>query len=181
MAQAATETPTQPPCWPNDPDWLDGATEIFLSAKNLKAYWDADILDDDDNPHDTIIEANEDFQVHFRVELKGRLWKCICGHWCFDLGFTAIGKGEDFNLSDVLPDPLKEKLRLCDWQGCQTRCIDILLTVPAGTIPTGYCGTLYEVGAKFELRCCGDCDCDDKEHGHLAVAGHESQGEYMFV
>ena len=86
MAQAATATPTQTPCWPDDPDWLDGATEIFLSAKNLKACWDADILDDDDKFHDTIIEANEAFQVRFRVELKGRLWKCVCGHWCFDLG-----------------------------------------------------------------------------------------------
>jgi len=44
--------------------------------------------------------------------------------------------------------------------------------------PGGRCGTLYEVGAKFELRCCGNCD--DECGGHLALAGHEPQGEYMF-
>jgi hypothetical protein len=183
MTETATEKPTKAPCWPDDPDWLDGATEIFLpSDKYLKACWDADILDiDDKNVEDTIIESKEDFKVRFRVQLEGRLWKCICGHWCFDVGFTAIGDGPDFDLSDVLPDALKPELRICDWQGCQTRCIEVCLTVPGGTIPSDYCGTLYQVGAKFELRCCGECDCKDKEHGHLAVAGHEPQGEYMFV
>ena len=190
MAEAATETTAKAPCkpngsapdcWPNDQDWLDGQTEIFLSVRHLKAYWDADILDDDKNRHDKIIEHDEAFQVRFRVELKGRLWKCICGHWCFDLGFTAIGDGPKFNLSDVLPDELKQQLRLCDWQGCQTRCIDICVTVPACTIPAEYCGTIYEVGAKFELHCCGDCDCGDKSHGHIALAGFERQGEYLFV
>jgi len=172
--------PKESKCWPNDKDYLDGTTELFLpSERYLQAYWDTDILDDDKNPLDTIIESKEAFQVRFRVELRGRLWKCICGHWCFDLGFTAVGDGPDFNLSDVLPDNLKEKLRLCDWEGCQTQCIDITITVPAGTIPADYCGTLYDIGAKFELRCCGPCD--DRAQGHLAVAGHESQGEYMFV
>jgi hypothetical protein len=37
------------------PDWLDGSTEIELSTKHLKAYWDADILDvDDRNEYDTM-------------------------------------------------------------------------------------------------------------------------------
>jgi len=175
--------PPKSDCWPDDIVNVAGATEIFLpSEKYLKAYWDADIIDDDKNPQDTIIESNEAFTVRFRVELKGRLWKCICGHWCFDLGFTAIGDGKDFNLSDVLPAALKPDLRLCDWEGCDTTCIDLTITVPAGTIPADCCGTLYQVGAKFELRCCGDCDDDDKQkQGHLAVAGHEPQGEYMFV
>jgi hypothetical protein len=182
MTEAAVEARTKPPCWPKDPDYLDGFTEIFLpSERYLKAYWDCDIIDDDENPQDTIIESKETFKVRFRVELKGRLWKCICGHWCFDLCFTSIGDGSDFNLSDVLPSNLKEKLRLCDWEGCKTRCIEICIDVPPGTIPADYCGTLYQVGAKFELRCCGDCDCEKPEHGHLAVAGHEAEGEYMFV
>ena len=183
MTEATAEAPTKAPCWEKDPDWLDGPTEIELpSEKYLKAYWDADILDiDDKNPHDTIIETKDTFKVRFRVQLEGRLWKCICGHWCFDLGFTSVGDGPRFNLSDVLPEPEKSKLRWCDWEGCKTRCIERCVTVPPGTIPAEYCGTLYTVGAKFELRCCGDCDCKDKEHGHLAVAGHEPQGEYMFV
>jgi hypothetical protein len=41
---------------------------------------DADILDiDDKDPHDTIIESKESFKIRFRVQLQGRLWKCICG------------------------------------------------------------------------------------------------------
>jgi len=180
MAEDATTTPTKPPCWPGDPDYLDGFTEIFLpSEKYLKAYWDCDIIDDDKNPQDTIIESNEAFQVRFRVELKGKLWKCIHGHWCFDLGFTAIGDGPDFDLSDVVPEDVKKQLKWCDWEGCETTCIDRTVTVPANTIPAGYCGTLYQVGAKFELHCCGECECGDRST--LAVAGHESQGEYMFV
>jgi hypothetical protein len=183
MTEDAAAAPTKAPCWPNDKDWLDGPTEIFLPSdypKYLKACWDADILDDDKNKHDTIIESNEAFKIRFRVELKGRIWKCVCGHWCFDVGFTSIGDGPKFNLSDVLPDA--SVLKICDWEGCETLCIEKWVTVPPGTIPAEYCGTLYQVGAKFELRCCGDCDSDDKQQrGHLAVAGHESQGEYMFV
>jgi hypothetical protein len=216
MPENATKTPpTKAPCWPDDPDWLDGPTEIFLpSSKYLKACWDADVLDiDDKNVQDTIIERKEEFKVRFRVQLEGRLWKCVTGHWCFDLGFTAIGDGKHFNLSDVLPADKKPELRICDWTGCQTRCVEVCITVPACTIPVECCGTLYDVGAKFELRCCGDCDCYDDCHdddcngengnggngdngngngnngdngegrssGHLAVAGHEHQGEYMFV
>jgi hypothetical protein len=175
---AAKVPPTEAPCWPGSPDWLDGATEILLpSERYLKAHWDADIYDvDDQNVRDTIIERKDTFKIRFRVQLKGRLWVCICGHWCFDVCFTAIGDGEDFNLSDVLPDP--SVLRVPNWEGCQTRCIDLCVTVPPETIPVGRCGTLYQVGAKFELRCCGDCD---DENSHLAVAGHEAQGEYMFV
>ncbi len=77
------------------PDWLDGATEIELSTRHLMAKWDADILDvDDKNKHDTIIERKDEFLVRFRVYLKGRLWKCIEGCWCFDVGFSPIGDGQ---------------------------------------------------------------------------------------
>jgi hypothetical protein len=178
MTESSTERPTKAPCWPGDPDWLDGPTEIELpSSRYLRAYWDCDILDTDDkNPHDTIIDHGDVFKVRFRVQLEGRLWWCICGHWCFDVGFDSIGPGQDFNLSGVLPNP--SELRLNNWEGCKTRCIYVCVTVPPNTIPAGYCGSLYEVGAKFELRCCGDCDAPDS---HLAVAGHEDLGQYMFV
>lgn len=174
----STETVSQAPPAPEKLDWLDGSTEILLPPERyLKAYWDADLLDiDDEDVHDTIIERKDAFKVRFRVYLKGRLWRCICGHWCFDVCFTAIGDGEDFNLSDVLPDP--KKLQIPDWEGCKRLYLDFCVDVPPGTIPVGRCGTLYQVGAKFELRCCGGCD---DEHSHLAVAGHEPQGEYMFV
>jgi hypothetical protein len=103
----STETATaEAPSWLNDRDWLDGKTEIELSSRHLRAYWDADIIDvDDKNKHDTIIGRDDPFEVRFRVQLKGRLWRCICANWCFDVGFTAIGRGADFNVSDILPDP----------------------------------------------------------------------------
>jgi len=159
------------------PDWLDGSTEIELSARHLRAYWDADIIDvDDKNKHDTIIERKDAFEVRFRVYLRGRLWKCICGNWCFDVGFASIGDGRDFNLSDVLPD--RSVLQIKDWKGCDGLYLDVRVNVPPNTIPVEHCGSLYQVGAKFELRCCGGCE---DEYSHLAVAGHEPQGEYMFV
>jgi hypothetical protein len=48
-AHMATETGTaEAPNWLNDRDWLDGKTEIELSSRHLRAFWDADILDVDD-------------------------------------------------------------------------------------------------------------------------------------
>ncbi len=42
----AMAAPTKPPCWPDDPDYLDGYTKIDLpSEKLLRLYWDVDILD----------------------------------------------------------------------------------------------------------------------------------------
>ena len=118
------------------PDWLDGSTEIELSARHLRAYWDADILDvDDRNKYDTIIARKDPFLVRFRVYLRGRLWKCICGHFCFDVGFTAIGDGPDFNLSDVLPD--RSDLQIRDWKGCDGLYIEKYVWVPPETIPVG--------------------------------------------
>lgn len=183
MTQAPAEAqpkppPTSAPCWPDDPDYLDGSTEIELpSSRLLRARWDCDILDTDDkNPHDTIIERSDSFEVRFRVQLEGRLWKCICGCWCFDVCFDSIGPGEDFCLSGVLANP--SELRRTGWEGCQTRCVYVCVVVPPNTIPVGACGSLYEVGGKFELRCCGECDDPDSQ---LGIAGHESLGQYMFV
>ena len=51
-------------------------------------------------------------------------------------------------------------------------------TCRRGPIPVDHCGTLYQVGAKFELRCCGYCEDKDS---HLAVAGHEAPGRVQFV
>ena len=153
------------PCWPYDRDWLDGRTEIFLTTRHLKAYWDADIIDDDKNKHDNIIERNEAFLVRFRVELKGRLWYCLCGHWCFNLGFTAIGKGEDFNLSDVLPNP--KQLYIQNWKGCDKTCIQLQYRVPAGTIEE----SVYELTSTFRLYCCAK---------PAAIVGFEPKEEYQW-
>jgi hypothetical protein len=164
-------------CWPDEDDWHRAHTRIELpSERYLKAFWHAEILDvDSPNPHDRIIERRDPFLVRFRVELEGRLWKCIAGNWCFNVGFTAIGAGEDFNLSQLLPPG---EFQLKDWTGCDTLCVGKCVTVPADTIPVGYCGTVYEVAAWFELRCCGYCD-DPKSH--LAASGFERLGDYQFV
>jgi hypothetical protein len=166
------------PCWADDEDWHRAPTKIELpSERFLKAFWHAEILDvDSTNPHDRIIERDDPFVVRLRVELEGRLWRCICANWCFNVGFTAIGDGKNFNLSDLLPDP--QVLQLRDWKGCDRLCIEKIVTVPPDTIPGEACGTVYEVAAWWELRCCGYCE--DK-NSHLAASGFERLGEYQFV
>jgi hypothetical protein len=86
-------------------------------------FWDTDILDlDDRNKRDTIIGDEELFKVRFRVELQGRLWKCITGDWLFDVGFTKIGREKSFYLSDLLPGDANFQYR--GWRGCDTLCIE---------------------------------------------------------
>jgi hypothetical protein len=162
--------PTKAPCWADDKDYLDGRTKIdFPSEKLLRAYWDTDILDPEDEPSHRIIDAGEAFKVRIRLELVGDLWTCVCGDWCFDLRFTPIGKGTGFDLSDLLGD---DSFSVKDWKGCQTRCIELLITVPPDTIPVEKCsGTLYECGAVFQLFCCGE---------RAGVVGSEPLEEYQF-
>ena len=109
--------------WHEDDDWHKGRTRVELpSEHHLRAYWHAEILDyEAKNPHTKIIERREDLLVRFRVELKGRLWKCIDGQWCFNLGFTPFGDGRRFNLSDLIKP---EELEYKDWDGCKTECIE---------------------------------------------------------
>jgi hypothetical protein len=165
-------------CWPGEDDWHRAHTRIELPPERyLKAFWHAEILDvDSRNPHDRIIERRDPFVVRLRAELEGWLWRCVCGHWCFNVGFTAIGAGSNFNLSEYLPYP--GELQVPDWKGCDTLCVERCVTVPRGVIPVGYCGTVYEVAGWFELRCCGGCG---DPNSHLAASGFERLGEYQFV
>ncbi len=160
-------------CWPDDPDYLDGKTEIELPAERYtKVFWDADIIDlDDKNKHDKIIGTEEVFQVRFRVELRGKLWRCMTGDWLFDVGFKPIGPGHGFYLSALLPG--NPDFGYPNWRGCDedALCIERLVTVPAGTITIEGDTEVYEVAAKVELRCCD---------GHIAVAGFEALEEYEF-
>ena len=156
-------------CWPDDPDYLDGATKIDLpSEKLLRAYWDVDIVDPEEEPSHNIIDAGDSFTVRFRLELQGDLWTCISGDWCFDLVFTPIGKGTGFDLSDLLG---RDRLCRRGWRGCDGTCIYLAVEVPANTIPVDYLGTLYEVGGKFQLSCCGKA---------APVVGYEALEEYQF-
>jgi hypothetical protein len=172
-ASAAEATPApspkRQPCWPDDPDYLDGYTEIDLpSERLLQAKWDVDIIDPEGGEPHRIIEADDPFKVRFRVALLGELWYCICGDWWFDLGFTPIGAGTGFDLSDLVG---REKFYYRDWRGCRTRCIELVIEVPANTIPTEYCGTVYECAGKFQLYCCGR---------PAAVVGFEALEEFQF-
>jgi hypothetical protein len=166
-----------PCCWPDDDDYHKGHTRVELPPeRHLEAYWHAEILDEQaENPLTRIIERREEFVVRMRIELCGRLWKCICGNWCFNVGFTPFGQGERFNLSEHV-DPAEFEYN--DWKGCYTLCIDKCIRVPACAIPAARCGTVYDVAAWFELRCCGDCRDDNS---HLAVSGFEKLGVYQFV
>jgi hypothetical protein len=163
-------TPTTSRCFPDDKDMLDGKTEIELPpARYTKVFWDVDILDlDDQNKDDKIIGAGETFQVRFRVELRGRLWRCITGDWKFDVGFTTIGKEPGFYLSDLLGS---SSFEVPGWRGCDTLCIERVVTVPGGTIQIDRDVQVFELAGTVELRCCD---------GHVAVAGYEALEEYEF-
>ena len=161
-------TITKPPCFLGDSDYLDGRSELNVPKGALKAYWDADILDADGVRPERIIGTDDEFKVRFRVELCGDLWGCICGTWCFDVGFTPIGEGKNFNLSTYVK---KEKFEIRDWRGCDGTCIELCVTVPAGTIPSGDCSTVYEVAATYELHCCDS---------HVVLVGYEALEEFQF-
>jgi hypothetical protein len=164
-------TPTTSRCFPDDQDLLDGKTEIELPpAKYTKVLWDVDILDlDDKNKEDTILGTEETFKVRFRVELRGRLWRCITGDWKFDVGFKTIGKGPGFYLADLLPNDPNFEVK--GWRGCDSLCIERCVTVPAGTIKIERDVQAFETVGLVELRCCD---------GHVAVAGYEALEEYEF-
>lgn len=155
-------------CWPDDPHFSEGAVELRVpSSAALRAYWHADILDTNGVPPGTIIKTGDGFDVRFRVELKGELWKCITGCWCFNLGFTSIGRGQSFDLSELV-NP--SGLQLKNWKGCAYRCkdgdaskqdcfsVELTVRVPPNTIPADYCGSLYECGGRVAFYCC----CDDQ-------------------
>ena len=91
----ATDTVTALP--DEKPDWLDGATEIFLSARHLKAKWDADILDVDDKN-----KIGTDQGICFRT-VPGKTWDAQPGKgqvWPFnhtgDSVFAITGGTGDY-------------------------------------------------------------------------------------
>ena len=158
-------------CWPDDKHFGEGAVELRVpSSAALGAVWHAAILDTNGVPPGSIIKSQDGFDVLFRVELSGELWQCITGCWCFDLGFTAIGEGTNFDLSRYLGRP---KLELKDWKGCGNRCehgpgcanrfkVELQVHVPPNTIPAPHCGIVYECAARASFFCC--C-CEEEGHG----------------
>jgi hypothetical protein len=137
------------PCYTGDP--LDGYTVIDLpSEKYLRAFFDVDLLDASGRELKHIIDADEPFRVRFRVVLTGELWYCVCGDWCFDLGFTAIGSGGSFNLTQKI----NRDIWVRNWRGCDTLCIEVEENVGPNVITPNECGNLYECGGWATLHCC---------------------------
>ena len=92
----------------------------------------------------------------------------MCGTWCFDVGFTPIGKGAGFNLRDKVSDPGLFDFK---WCGCERRCIEVCIPIPAGSVPAECCGTLYEVGTVFKFPCCDKLS---------PLTGYEPKHHYEF-
>jgi hypothetical protein len=60
---AIAARPTKRPCWPDDPDYLDGYYEIDLPPERLlRAKWDVDIIDPEGGEPHRIIEADDPFR-----------------------------------------------------------------------------------------------------------------------
>lgn len=154
-------------CWPGQ-DPLDGWTELPLSPAVMTAYWDTDIIDTSGIPSAKSIRVTDPFDVWFRVELVGSIWHCMAGTWEFDVGFTAIGSGGSFDLSELFN---AGDLDVADWKGCDSLCIEKRVTVPANTIPISGRGTVYELAARFFFVCCD---------GHTAATGAEALEEFEF-
>jgi hypothetical protein len=158
--------PDRTPCWGD----LDGYTKVDLaSEKLLKIYFDCDILDPDDEPPANIVDKGDEFKVRFRLALVGDLWTCICGDWWFDVGYTPIGAGKNFDLSDLVG---RDKFYVRNWKGCESRCVELVVTVPPNTIPVDYCGTFYEVAARFQLFCC--------DRYPVSVVGYEELPDHYY-
>lgn len=156
----------QSTCWPNDPDYAP--TEIRLPSNDLlRAYWDVDILDSSGVDPGTIISVSDAFQVRIRLELGGPAWRCMAGDWRFEVFFEGYGTRPEFELSTKIgTDPLLVR----NWKGCEgpdPRCIERMVTVPAGTVPAG----TYRLAAEMQLYCC------DKP---AAITGHEAIGEVQW-
>ena len=139
-------------CWPDDHDYLDGRTEMFLPSQDgeeIRGYWDSDVLDLVGHSLRGQINVGEPFQVRFRAETRpGELWADATGDWTFDLAFSPIGSGSGFNLSNLLPSP--SVLKVGSWRGADTRCIEVVATVPAGLLPES--GGLYQVAAVIAFQ-----------------------------
>jgi len=149
-------------CWPGDD--LDGYTEIYRESPLLRAHWVSEILDTSGVPSHKIIRVGDPFDVRFRIELAGPAWQCMAGDWVFDMRFDEQGGLAKFMLSSLLPT---DALTVKDWKGCDTSCVEVKYTVPAGTIEE----SVFELHSTFRLFCCGK---------PAAIVGVEPLEEYQW-
>ena len=164
------------------PDYMDphhppgqeyGVVEIYKPPSNaLAGKWYAEVRDEYGVAPNTIISAQDSFQVSFHLWLSGDLWRCICGDWCFDMCWQPCGHGETVVLSEI-PD-LAPQLMVLDWKGCVKDALHfwVTLTCPPGTIPAGHKNTLYDVSATFQML--------DPCKEPAAVVGYQDLGRFQF-
>jgi hypothetical protein len=141
-------------------------------AEALDGYWRAELRDEHGVEPRTIISTHDPFVVAFHVWLRGDLWRCICGHWCFDMCFESIGGGPELCLTDL--SNIEPQLSIWDWKGCAPHALHfwVVVTCPAGTIPAGKKNRLYRVGATFQML--------DPCRKPAPVVGYQALGEYQF-
>jgi hypothetical protein len=90
----------------------------------------------------TIIRADQDFKVHLKWRLKGRLAEFVCGKWCLSIFLESIGPGREIKYPreslelDLVPCPEDE-------EGANE--YSAYITVPSGTIRPDDCSTPYKL------------------------------------
>ena len=169
-----TRQPVRSVCWPDDPDYLDGKTEIELpSRRYTQVFWDADIIDLDD-------KNKADADPRHGTGLPGALPRRNAGKalavsspatGCSTSASSRSGRDPASTCRRFSPATRDSRSRT---GGAATGCASSSISdVPPDTIKLrdGQDTEVYEVAAKVELRCCD---------GHVAVAGYEALEEYEF-
>lgn len=158
-------------CWPDDPDWPGAALwrDVPLAGeRDSGLYFDASLLDHTGHSLPDSFDIGQAFQVHFRTETIPRhAWNEVSGTWNFDLNFTPIGGGSEFNLSDILKG---SALQVVGWSGKGTDCVELTVSVSPNVLPGSSTPTLYQVGATMMLRPTSGIS--------KPVAQNETLGEY---
>lgn len=149
------------------------AVEVRKPASDaLDAHFYAELVDAKGVAPGSVISTTDPFVAKFHIRLHGDLWRCICGHWCFDMCFESCGEGPELNLMD-LPN-IEPNLYVWDWKGCErgSRHFTLTVPIPAGTIPPGKKNRLYDVSATFQML--------DPCRKPVAVLGYQELGKFQF-
>lgn len=86
----------------------------------------------------TIIRADQDWKVHVKWVLRGKLTEFVCGKWCVNAHIESIGPGPELRLP---ASGLEIDLDPCPGDNEYTVWLDI----PAGTIKPEDCSTPFKL------------------------------------
>ena len=135
-----------------------GQFEVSLSDPALAGGIEAEVYEADGKTN-SIIRADQDWEVRIKWYLEGTLVPFICGYWCVSLYFESMGspKGPDHNEDEFdLRADHSIKLDPClkpDKDGHVWYYYNF--KVPKGTIKPGHCGRPYKVvsAVTYETVC----------------------------